>query len=275
MNLKKYLNLKDFVSFIRGLYNNRLIILQLTKKEIRKQYIGSFLGITWSFAQPLFYVGAISLVFTIGLRGARTAGDLPFVLYLVSGIIVWFFFAECLTSGANSILQNSYLVQKIVFRVSMLPVIKILAALFIHSIFLIVVIILYMTHLKFPDIFYLQLIYYLFATLMLVLGISWITSSVVPFFRDLQQIIQIITRIGFWFTPIFWSIDRLPNKYQWIIKINPAVYLVQGYRDCLINKVWFWERPYYTLYFWLITLLIFSLGSIIFRRLKPHFADVL
>jgi ABC-type polysaccharide/polyol phosphate export permease len=275
MNFKKYLNLKDFVSFLRGLYNSRKILFQLVKEDIKNRFLGSFLGITWSFVQPLLYIGVITLVFSIGLRGGRSAGDLPFILYLVSGITVWFFFAECLSNGAVAILQNSYLVQKMVFRVSMLPVVKILSAFFVHFIFLLLVIILFMGHGFFPDIFFLQIIYYLFATFMFTLGMAWITSSVLPFFRDLQQIIQIIVRIGLWFTPIFWSIDRIPTKYQWIIKLNPVFYLVQGYRDCLIHKTWFWQHPQYTLYFWLLTLFVFTFGSIVFRRLKPHFADVL
>jgi ABC-type polysaccharide/polyol phosphate export permease len=275
MNLKKYLNLRDFISFLKGLYNKRKIIFQLVEKDIKSQFLGSFLGITWSFVQPLMYVGVIWFVFSIGLRGVSTKGGVPFVLYLVSGIIAWFFFSDCLNSGASSILQNNYLVKKVVFRVSMLPVVKILSALFIHTFFLVFVIILYAVHGMFLDVFYLQLVYYLFATFVLVLGLSWITSSVILFFRDLQQIIQIIVRIGFWFTPIFWSIERIPPKYQWIVKLNPAFYLVQGYRDCLIHKTWFWERPQYTLYFWFLTLLILALGTIIFRRLKPHFADVL
>jgi ABC-type polysaccharide/polyol phosphate export permease len=141
--------------------------------------------------------------------------------------------------------------------------------------FIVIALILYGVHGFFIDIYYLQIIYYLFSTFVLSLGLAWITSSVILFFRDLQQILQIITRIGFWFTPIFWSIDKIPPNYQWLVKLNPAFYLVQGYRDCLIYKTWFWERPQLTLYFWLLTLFIFAFGSILFRRLKPHFADVL
>lgn len=275
MNFTKYLNLKDFVSFLRGLYNNRKILFQLVEKDIKTQFLGSFLGLTWSFIHPLMYVGVIWLVFSVGLRGAAGRSGVPFVLYLVSGVVVWFFFANALNSGANSILQNSHLVQKVVFRVSMLPVVKILSALFIHYFFLVFVIILYAAHGFHVDAYYLQLFYYLFATFVFVLGLSWITSSVLLFFRDLQQIIQIVIRIGFWLTPIFWDIERVPRDYRWIAKLNPVFYLVQGYRDSLINKTWFWERPQYTLYFWVLTLLILALGTIIFRRLKPHFADVL
>lgn len=275
MNIKKYINLKDFYSFIVGLFKNRRIIFQLVKNDLRKQNLGSFLGIAWTFIHPLIFTFVIWVVFSIGLRGGRSTSTVPFVLWLIPGMFLWFFFASCLNSGASSILGNSYLVRKMVFRVSMLPVVKILSALVIHSTFLFLLLILYLAHGYSPDIYFLQILYYLFSTLVLSLGIAWITASVVPFFRDMEQIIQIVARVGFWFTPILWSIEKIPQKYRFIFRANPVHYLVMGYRDSLINKVWFWEHPSLTLYFWGLTLLLLAVGSILFRRLKPHFADVL
>ncbi|MCK4764879.1 MAG: ABC transporter permease [Candidatus Aminicenantes bacterium] len=273
--LKKYLSLKGFWGFLKGLYENRKIIYQLVEKDMQNQYLGSFLGVTWSFIQPTIFILVLWFVFSTGLRGARTAGEVPFVLYLVAGIIIWNFFSACLPAGASSIKQNSYLVNKMVFRVSMLPVVKILSSLVVHTFFLVVVMILYFAHGYFIDLYYLQILYYIFATMVFTLGVSWITSSVALFFPDLFQIIQLVVRIGFWFTPIIWPIERVPEKYQVFVKANPAYYLVMGYRDSLIYKVWFWEHPALTTYFWLLTLIVFALGSIVFRRLKPHFADVL
>jgi lipopolysaccharide transport system permease protein/teichoic acid transport system permease protein len=93
--------------------------------------------------------------------------------------------------------------------------------------------------------------------------------------RDIGQVIRVINRIGFWFTPIFWQIDIFPTKFHFFIKLNPVYYLVTGYRDSLFYKIWFWESPKLTLYFWGLTLAIFAFGAIVFRRLRPHFADVL
>lgn len=275
MNFKKYLNARDFIGFLRGLFRNRKIVFRLVENDFRKQYVGSFLGITWAFVQPLFFVLAISFVFSVGLRKTGLIAGYPFLLYLISGIFMWYLFATGLSMGTTAISENSYLVKKVVFRVSMLPMVKILSALVVHLVFLDLMIVLYLVYGFFADIYYLQLIYYFFAASVILLGISWITSSVVLFFPDLKQIIIIITRIGFWFTPIFWSIEKVPAKFQPIIKANPAYYLVMGYRDCLIYKVWFWERPYLTAYFWGLTLVILIVGTILFRKLKPHFADVL
>lgn len=273
--LKRYLSFKGFFNFLQGIYKNRRIIYQLVEKDIKNQYLGSFLGVTWSFIQPLIFILVLWFVFSTGLRGVRASGGAPFVLYLISGLMIWNFFTDCINGGMTSIKQNAYLINKMVFRVSMLPVVKIFSALVVHSLFLVIMIILFLAHGFFLDLYHLQIFYYIFATMVLGLGLSWITSSAVLFFPDLSQIIQIVVRMGFWFTPIIWPIERVPQKYQVLIKANPGYYLVMGYRDCLINKVWFWEHPVLTLYFWVFTLLIFAFGSILFIRLKPHFADVL
>lgn len=275
IGLRIYSSLKSFFNFLKGLYTNRRIIFQLVDKDIKSQYLGSFLGVTWSFIQPLIFILVLWFVFSTGLRGAKSAGGYPWVLYLISGILIWNFFSSCLTGGTTSIKQNAFLINKMVFRISILPVVKILSALVVHYIFLVIMIVLFIAHGFFLDLYYLQIVYYIFATVVLGLGLTWISSSVVLFFPDLAQIIQVAVRIGFWFTPIIWPIERVPQKYQVIIKANPGYYLVMGYRDCLINKVWFWEHPALTLYFWILTVFVFAFGSILFRRLKPHFADVL
>jgi lipopolysaccharide transport system permease protein/teichoic acid transport system permease protein len=274
-NIKQYLNLKDFLHFLKGLIQNRKVIFQLVEKDIKNQYLGSFLGITWSFIQPVIFIVVLWFVFSTGLRGARVAGNVPFVLYLIPGLVSWFYFSSAILSGLTSIKQNSYLVNRMVFRISMLPVVKILSAMVVHIFFLVALIILFFAHGHFIDLYYLQIFYYIFSTTILTLGLSWINSSVVLFFPDLRQIVQIVMQMGFWFTPIIWPIERVPQKYQFLIKANPAFYIVQGYRDCLIHKVWFWERSDITLYFWLLTLITFAFGSILFKRLKPHFADVI
>lgn len=269
------MSVRGFLNFLKGLYGNRRVIYELVEKDITNQSLGSFFGVTWSFVHPTIFVLVLWFVFSTGLRGARTASGGPFVLYLIAGLVVWNFFSAALTSGAMSIKTNSFFVQKMVFRVSMLPLVKILSTLVIHLFFLVMVIILYLFHGYVIDLYIMQILYYIFAAIVFSLGISWITSSVVLFFPDLIQVVQLVVRIGFWFTPIIWPIERVPQKYQIFVKANPAYYLVMGYRDCFINKIWFWEHPALTIYFWVLTLLIFAFGSILFMRLKPHFADVL
>ena len=165
--------------------------------------------------------------------------------------------------------------KKIVFKISTLPVVKVLSALYVHIFFILFTLILYSCYGYFPDLYTLQIVYYTFCTFIFVLALTYITCSVVVFFRDVIQIISIVLQIGVWMTPIMWQISILPKGLVWIFKLNPMYYIVAGYRDALINKVWFWDNFYLTLWFWFVTLGLFGVGTVVFKRLKVHFADVL
>jgi len=275
LNLKKYLKPSDIALFLKALYRNRKIIHQMARDDFRNQFLGSFLGVFWAFVQPLVFVFALWFVFSLGLRQARGEAPVPFVLWLMAGMFLWFFFSQSILRGTGAILESSYLVKNVKFQVSILPVIKIVSALNVHVIFILLLLLLYVGNGIWPNLYWLQIIYYLAGTLALEIGLTWIFSSLTVFVKDVSQIVQIMIRIGFWLTPVFWSIDRMPSSIQFILKLNPMYYLVQGYRDSLIYKTGFWEHPHLTLYFWTVTFLILVFGGIVFRRLRPHFADVL
>jgi len=141
----------------------------------------------------------------------------------------------------------------VVFNISVLPVVKILSAAFVHGFFIILAIVLYMFNGRFPDWYYLQIFYYSFCVFALVLGLCYATSAVVVLFRDLKQVINIALQVGVWLTPIMWVAESMIGTTSILYKIlqlNPMFYIVSGYRDAFIMKRWFFERPLWTLYFW-------------------------
>lgn len=259
-------------------YKNRRLILKLAKNDFKTRYAGSYLGTIWAFIQPIVTILVYWFVFSVGFRANTNSVGVPFVLYLVAGIVPWFFFQEALIGGTNSLLEYNYLVKKVVFNISVLPVVKIIAALFVHGFFVLFTIILYVLHGRFPDWYYLQIIYYSGCTVLLTLGICYMTCAVVIFFRDLSQIINIGLQVGIWLTPIMWvAEDALANHetLRKILMLNPMYYIVSGYRDAFVMKQWFWEQPGWTIYFWIFTCLMFIAGNWVFSRLRVHFADVL
>jgi lipopolysaccharide transport system permease protein/teichoic acid transport system permease protein len=228
----------------------------------------------WAFVQPAATIVIFWFVFQVGFKAAPVQ-DVPFIIWLIAGMIPWFFLAEAWQSATTSVLDNSFLVKKIVFRVSLLPIVKITSALIIHGFFVLLMLGIFLFYGFEPSLYWLQMAYYLFAALVLLLGMAWITSSIVIFFRDLGQLVGMLIQSFFWLTPVFWMLTMVPERFQWIFKLNPAYYITQGYRDALINHIWFWEKPLETLQFWIITVIFFALGAIVFRKLRPHFADVL
>lgn len=268
--------MKKILALPAELYQNRKLVLSLAKNDFKTKYAGSYLGIVWAFIQPIVTILVYWFVFSVGLK-AGTVSDYPFVLYLVSGIIPWFFFQDALNGGTNALIEYNYLVKKVVFKISILPIVKIISALFVHVFFVAFALILCACYGYTPSLYTLQIIYYSVCTFLFVLGLVYATSAIVIFFRDLTQIISIFLQVGVWLTPIMWDIDML-SSHPWLIKLfklNPMYYVVTGYRDSMLGHIGIWNHASWTIYFWVVTILLFGLGSVIFKRLKPHFADVL
>jgi len=272
---KKYHEMVQNIIFhLKELYTIRNLLLQLTIRDIKSKYLGSYLGLLWAFIQPLMTICILWFVFQVGFK-SFPVDNCPFILWLLAGIFPWFFFADALGNSTSAILDYSYLVKKIVFRVGILPVIKLLSALVIHLFFICFLFFIFVLF-RYPFTLYsIQVFYYLTAMIILIMGFSYITSSIVIFFRDIGQIVSMALQLGFWGTPIFWSLKMIPEKYHFVLKLNPVFYIVNGYRDSLINKKWFWENWELTVYFWSITVVLFIFGILTFKTLRPHFADVL
>ena len=264
---------RKIVSLLQELWSSRKLVMNLAQNDFKTKYVGSYLGIIWAFIQPLVTILVYWFVFQVGLRSGDV-GNFPFILWLMAGLVPWFFFSDALSAGTTSLLEYQYLVKKIVFKISVLPAVKIISAMYVHIAFMALTVIIYAFYGYTPDWHTLQIIYYTFCTAVS-LALVYFTCSIVIFFRDTTQIVGIFLQIGMWMTPIMWQIAILPTQFLWIFKAMPMYYVVAGYRDSLIDKVWFWERPYETAWFWGFTLVLFALGTVVFKKLKVHFADVL
>ncbi len=269
---------EKFVVLPVELWQSRHLIWKLAKNDFKKRYAGSYLGAFWAMAQPVVTVGMYYIVFDVIMGGnaSRTAADVPFVLFLTAGLVPWFFFSEALNHGTNALREYDYLVKKVVFKISILPLIKIIAATFIHVFFVCVLLIVAAIYGYYPGIYTIQLVYYSACLFIFVLALCYTTCAVVVFFKDLAQIINIALQIGMWATPILWDINTLTDsRFVSLLKLNPLVYIVGGYRSAIYEQQWFFEDFFSTMYFWIVTVVLFGIGALIFKRLKVHFADVL
>lgn len=259
-----------------NIVKNRKLAVYLAKNDMKNKFAGSYFGVFWAFVQPIITILLYWFVFQVGLRSGDVA-DVPFVLWLMAGLIPWFFFQDAVLNATNSFTEYSYLVKKVVFNIDILPVVKIISALFIHVFFLAVLIVIYTIFGYFPGAVALLLLYYSFAMIMLAIGIAYFTSAIAVFFKDTSQIMGVLMQIGVWVTPIMWNIDgmNLSENFKIIFKINPMYYVVRGYRDTLIYGKSFLDMPYLTIYFWVVVVVLLFVGSTVYKRLKPHFADSL
>lgn len=258
------------------LFQNRHLIWKLAKNDFKKRYAGSYMGAVWAMIQPVVTVAMYYVVFEVIMGNpGRGADDVPYVLFLTAGLVPWFFFSEALNNGTNALTEYNYLVKKVVFKISILPIIKIIAATFIHAFFVLVLLVIAAFYGYYPTVYTIQILYYSICMFVFVLALCYTTCAIVVFFRDLSQIINIMLQIGMWATPILWDINKIDSSWAVALKINPLVYIVNGYRSAIYERQWFFEDFYSTMYFWIVTVVLFGIGALVFKRLKVHFADVL
>ena len=269
----KYVYLKDVYQLIKSVFLDRKLLISLAANDFKVKYAGSYFGILWAFVQPICTILVFRFVFYY-LKSAPVS-NVPFSLWLTAGLVPWFFFSEAWNSATNAFIEYSYLVKKVVFKIDILPLVKILSAFFVHLFFVVFMIFLYLINGFLPHINMFFLIYYMCCMGFLVIGISFITASIVVFFKDLTQIMNIFLQVFMWLTPIMWSTEILPAKVARIFELNPMYYVVQGYRNCMIENTIVLPDLKQTVYFWVVSILLFFIGISLFRRLKFHFSDVL
>ncbi|NOQ14555.1 MAG: ABC transporter permease [Methyloprofundus sp.] len=260
--------------FLFDIYDKRELLLELAQRDFQKKYMGSYLGFFWVYLQPLLFISVLYFVFSFGFKAGGSTNGVPFVVFLLTGMTSWFYIAENFSAMTNVISNHSFLLKKVDFRLSLLPMVKLMSSFIPHVFFILITFIIAYINNIYPTLYALQLVYYYFSMVVLLIGLGWLTSSTQIFVPDVSKIVSLLVTFGFWLTPIFWKIDKVPQEYQWIVMLNPAAYIVQGYRDSIISHTWFWERPYEALYFWGVTLIILLAGITIFKRLRPHFAEV-
>lgn len=269
------LHLMKVMQLPEAVWDNRRLIISMAKTDFKSKYASSYLGTFWAFMQPIITVAIYVFVFQVGFKAGNTAAGYPYLLYLVAGICPWFFFAEAWMGSTNCLIEYSYLVKKVVFKIEVLPVIKMLSSLFVHFFFMVIVLAIFLINRSVPGITFIQLIYYLFALICFTLALSYLTAAVAPFFPDVTQIINILTQLGMWTVPIMYDEAIMPERIMRILRFNPMYYIVSGYRDSFMHGSWVWEKMGLTIWFWIVVIIIFFIADNIFRKLKVHFADVL
>lgn len=248
-------------------------VIQLARNDIKSKYSNSLLGIVWAFAMPLVTILVFWYVFQLGFKNLPV-GDAPYILWFSAAYIPWIFFVDITTAGCNSLVEYSFLVKKIKFNIEYIPVIKLISALFVHVffiVFLLVMCLIYGYSLSGQTV---QILYYSFATSMFGLGLVWLLSSITVFFKDMNSLVNVIIQIGFWVTPILWNEETMVDEtVKSVLALNPMHYIVNGYRNSLLFGKNIWDNPGELVYFWVVTIVIWILGRIVFKKLKPFFAD--
>lgn len=257
-------------------WRHRELIKALTKREVLRRYRGSFLGLLWSFLNPLFMLATFTFVFSVIFKarwGGGGESKIEFALLLFAGLLVFNLFAECINQAPHLLVSNVNYVKKVVFPLEILSFVSLLSALFHTLISIFVWLIAYAIFFGFPHftVLYLPLVFMPFC--LFLMGLSWALAALGVFLRDLAQVIGVMTTALMFLSPIFYPATAFPEGYRFILYLNPLTTVVEQTRDLL-----FWgKKPDFLMLtiYWGATLGVAWLGFFWFQKTRKGFADVL
>lgn len=265
-----------YVKYLNDIRMGINFIVRLTAHDLYSRCLGSTLGFVWAFIQPFVMTIILWLVVGLALKAPAVRG-VPFIAWLLAGMSAWSFFSDALNQATNVFCEYAFLVRKVNFRLFNLPLMKILAALAVHAVFLLIVAAVLLFSRVAVSWSWLAVFYYLFSAAVLLAGLSYISATLNVFLRDVGHIINIGLQFGFWVTPIFWNFTMFQGHpfLVKLLRLNPVVYIVEGYRNSFLFNEPFAAGWGATAYFWIFALVMLGLGALTFRKLRPQFADVL
>lgn len=254
--------------------NNISQIFQLAKEMMKQQTLRTSLGIGWVIFRDLVYF-TVFVIFRYLMSGTGKIEGMSYILFLMTGIIIWNFMAECINGAVMAIKHNKSVFSSISFPVVIMPTIEVLATIWKRMFTLVILLFAVFKLGNFSDIRWWMFVYYFFCMVIFMILWNLIFSSIVAVSNDFEQFYRAITSVLFYTMPVVWSFEVIkpyPNIIR-IFKLNPFVYIIEGFRDACVRG----DLPdlQYTVYFWVLSLVLLCIGSVLQYKLRRHYVDLI
>jgi len=271
--------ISEFIQLIKDHFQWRSQIIKLAGNDLRKSYSGSTLGWSWAIIRPSVFIFVLWFAFSVGLRVRLGPEGFSFFQWLIAGMVAWFYISDIWKEGAGSMRKYSYLITKMKFPVTTIPTFVSLSKLLVHIGLLLIVVVIFAFYGDYPSVYYIQLLFYML--LMFLMGTGWalFSATLASLSKDFLNLVKTFSTAIFWLSGIMWdpNSERIMN-IEWLhtfLSFNPVTYIVSGYRDTLVYKVWFFEHPTKLLIFLVELVLVWALGIWVYTKAKRDLPDVL
>lgn len=258
---------------LTGLWTNRHLLSSLASQQLRRTYAGTAAGLAWVVLTPLVPLLIFTAIFSFGLR--LPLGGVPYVLGFAAAYVPWVLMSTALLGSVGSIVEHRYLVKRVRFPLQIISASTIAVQTLPHVILLGLTIAGCAAR-GYTTIGGLLFLPYFYAcAVALLLGVGFMLSAVAVIVRDVQQVVTAFVNVWFWITPIAWASSALPPRGRALLALNPAAYVVDGYRHALLPRAFPAPSLEQTAVFWLTAAILLVAGVALFRRLQPHFWECL
>jgi lipopolysaccharide transport system permease protein len=261
--------------FLRNLIERRSLLYQMVRRDFERRYVGSIGGWLWGLAQPLILLMSWTFVFHICLKMEVPPGKgtTNYTVFLFTGYLPWMLFSETITRSATSLLENSNLITKTVFPSEIIPVSVFLSSLVNHALTFVIALVAVIVWDGGVSAYAMLLPLYVVLLGLFAIGISWLVAAFQVYLRDTAQVVTVLLTFWFWLTPIFVDVENIPERFRFLLRLNPLSFLVRAYRERMLTYRVPDAQEMLMLAGW--AMLAFVVGGLTFKQLKKGFADVI
>ncbi len=283
-------NGNSFINGIKEVVTYRHMLFSMAFSTFKKETLSTTLGVGWHFVRDvIFFVTYV--LFMLFVRGNSPIDRLPAVVYLIVGLVAWYFMFDVINGGVACIRQAANIIKKVKFPIVIIPFYNTLSILYRRVVtYVIVSIVLAIYVLKNSSVLFnpIMFIYYFVAMVIFIAGFNLVFSGIVAISKDFYQLYKAIARIQLYLNPIFWNVSYIETKIEQLnfvgsniigyifdiyVNINPAIYLLSGFRESFGGIKY--NGIYATITFWVVVLILYVIGFNLQSKLRRIYADVL
>ena len=268
--------LRTFATILGDNWSWRRQIIKLARFELSKQTRGALLGPAWLIIKPGIYLTCFWFALEIGLRASRiTGGDAPFILWLMSGILPWFFMARMISSGSDAFAKHRYLVQKIKFPLSCISTFYVTSVFIIQLVLQFIIFIAYFICGQPLDIHLIQIPFLLLVFFVFWNCVSLAFSHLSAYSRDFAQLMKSISTPLFWLSGAIFNVHAISNQaIRTALLFNPITFFIDAFRGAYYYRTWVWEDPLSLGCFCFVFVVTLLFCLIVYKRLHKGVPDV-
>lgn len=267
--------MKSFLLVMKEHFESVKLVFRLAIFDTKAEFSGHYFGLLWTVLNPLSQMLIYWLVFGIGIRGGEPVNGVPYLTWLLCGLVPWFFVSPSILKGAKSVSSRLSFASKMNFPMSILPAVSLLANM-VPSLVMGAILMLHLAISGYlPEVQWLLLIYYFICMITFMHAFSLFNSTISVIFSDYQQILQAISRMLIFVTPIMWTTSTFNETLLKVLALNPFYYIIEGFRYALLPNQPQFNSVSITIYFWAVILLLYVAGSKLHMKYRKNFVDYL
>lgn len=268
--------MKTLKEIIKDHIEYRRQIIKLAKADIAKTYRGAALGWSWAIIKPTVTIFVYWFAMEIGIRASRPVNGFPYFLWLIAGMIPWFYMNDMLSQGTDCFRKYSYLITKMKFPVSTISTFVSISKMIIEFMLLVIMTIIFIAFGFMPTIYYLQIPIYILLMFVFFTGWALFAANIAAMSKDFANLVKSFISAVFWLSGIIWDSESIQILWlKKLLRLNPVTYLANGFRNCYINQTWIWEQPERFLYFAIATTIMWILAIWSYKKFRKEIPDVL